>query len=208
DNDFSPAVLPAERAGILTRVSWTGNEADLFERSSILRGVYITRKVLCTTLGAPPKGAVEGAPKAPPDLVSNRDKVTFRTGGAACAGCHQQVINPNGFAFEGFDAIGKFLTEEKGLKVDASGEASLDGKRVAFDGARDFLETAAEADQTHGCYVNHLSSWALGRPLADFERTDALPTVERSVRDRASVRVMLAALLSAPSFRSVVREVP
>ena len=208
DNDFSPAVLPAERAGILTRVSWTGNEADLFERSSILRGVYVTRKVLCTTLGAPPQGAVEGAPKAPPDLVSNRDKVTFRTGEAACAGCHQQVINPNGFAFEGFDAIGKFLTEEKGLKVDASGETSLDGKRVAFDGARDFLETAAEADQTHGCYVNHLSTWALGRPLAEFERAEALPTIERSVRDRASVRDMLATLLSAPSFRSVVREVP
>lgn len=207
-DQFSRFELPAERAGILTRVSWTGNEADLIERSSILRGVYVTRKLLCTPLAAPPQGAVEGAPKPPQDLVSNRDKVSFRTGGGSCAGCHQQLINPNGFAFEGFDAIGRFLTDENGVKIDSTGETSLDGERVSFTDARSFLELAAEADQTHGCYVDHLDSWVLGRKLADFERADAAPTVERSVRDRASVRVMLAALLTAPAFRSVVREVP
>lgn len=205
---FDPFELPAERAGILTRVSWTGTEADLFERSSILRGVYVTRRLLCTPLGAPPKGAVEGAPKAPPELISNRDKVTFRTGDGACAGCHKQVINPNGFAFEGFDAVGKFLTEENGVKVDSSGETRLDGERVSFTGARDFLEQASESEQTHGCYVGQLDSWVLGRPLAAFERADAAPIVARSVHDRASVRDLLAGLVTAPAFRSVVREVP
>lgn len=207
-DQFTPAELPAERAGILTRVSWTGNEADLFERSSILRGVYVTRKLLCAPLGAPPNGAVEAAPKPPPELVSNRDKVSFRTGGSACEGCHKEIINPNGFAFEGFDAIGRFLTDENGAKVDSTGETILNGERVSFTGARDFLELAAEAEQTHGCYVNHLDAWVLGRSLADFERADAAPTVELSIHERASVRAILAALLTAPAFRSVVREVP
>jgi hypothetical protein len=207
-DQFSPAELPAERAGILTRVSWTGNEADLFERSSILRGVFVTRKLLCFPLAAPPAGAVEAAPKPPTDLVSNRDRVSFRTAGSSCEGCHKAIINPNGFAFEGFDAIGRFLTEENGVKVDASGEATLDGQRVSLTGARDFLELAAESEQAHGCYVNHLDAWLLGRPLADFERADAAPAVELSVRDRASMRALLAALLAAPAFRSIVREVP
>lgn len=205
---FSPAELPAERAGILTRVSWTGNEADLFERSSILRGVYVTRKLLCFPLAAPPAGAVEAAPKPPTDLVSNREKVSFRTAGSSCAGCHKEIINPNGFAFEGFDAIGRFLTEENGVKVDSSGETNLDGERVSFTGARDFLEMAAESEQAHGCYVNHLDSWLLGRSLADFERADAASTVELSIHERGSIRALLAALLAAPAFRSVVQEVP
>lgn len=205
---FSPFELPAERAGILTRVSWTAHGADLVERSSILRGVYVTRKLLCTTLAAPPKGAVESAPKPPAELASNRDRVSFQTEHITCSGCHKEVINPNGFAFEGFDAIGRFLTDENNLKVDASGETKLDGKRVSFTGARDFLEKAAEAEQAHGCYVNHLDSWVLGRNLAKFERDDAAPTVGRSVHDRASVRAVLTSLLTAPAFRSVVREVP
>jgi hypothetical protein len=94
------------------------------------------------------------------------------------------------------------------MKVDSTGETSLDGERVSFTGARDFLEKAAEAEQTHGCYVNHLDSWVLGRNLAEFERADAAPTVGRSVHDRASVRAILTSLLTAPAFRSVVREVP
>jgi hypothetical protein len=205
---FSPFELPAERAGILTRVSWTGLNADAVERSSVLRGVYVTRKFLCTQLAAPPAGAVEGKLPPPPTLISNRDKISFQTEAGTCASCHKHLINPNGFAFEGFDAIGKFLTEENGVKVDASGETTLDGERVSFTGARDFLEKAAEAKQVHGCYVNHLDSWVLGRQLADFERADAAPTVGRSVHDRASVRAILTALLTAPAFRSVVREVP
>lgn len=207
-DQFVPFELPPERAGILTRVSWTGNEADLFERSSILRGVYVTRKLLCTPLGAPPKGAVESAPKAPPTLTSNREKVTYRTGGEACAGCHKQIINPNGFAFEGFDAIGRFLTDENGVKVDTTGETHLDGEKITFTGARDFMEQVSEAEQTHGCYVGQLDSWVLGRPLAAFEREGAAPIAQRSNHDRASVRDLLAQLITAPAFRSVVREVP
>lgn len=203
---FTPFDLPAERAGILTRVSWTGTQANLFERNSILRGVYVARKLLCVVLSNPPNGAVESAPKPPMDLISNRDKVTFRTAGSSCAGCHQQIINPGGFAFEGFDAVGRFLTDENGLKVDSTGQSILDGKKVSFTGARDFLEQAAEAEQTHGCYVNHLTSWVLGRPLADFERADAAPTARRSLTDRASVRALLASLIAAPAFRSVVQE--
>ena len=205
-DQFTPFDLPAERAGILTRVSWTGTQANLFERNSILRGVYVARKLLCVTLENPPNGAVESAPKPPAELVSNREKVTFRTSGSSCAGCHQEVINPKGFAFEGFDAIGRFLVDENGLKVDSTGTSKLDGKSVSFTGARDFLEQAAEADQTHGCYVNHLDSWVLGRPLADFERLDAAPTAGHSSKDHTSVRALLAALIAAPAFRSVVQE--
>jgi hypothetical protein len=205
-DQFSPFDLPAERAGILTRVSWTGTQANLFERNTILRGVYVARKVLCVTLQNPPIGAAESAPKPPAQLVSNREKVTFRTAGSSCAGCHQGIINPNGFAFEGFDAIGRFLVDENGMKVDSTGTANLDGKSVSFTGARDFLEQAAEADQTHGCYVGNLDSWVLGRPLADFERDDAAPTAKHSRADHTSIRALLAALIAAPAFRSVVQE--
>jgi hypothetical protein len=208
DDTFASRELPAERGGILTRVSWTGDEADLFERSSILRGVYVRRKVLCQPLGNPPSGAAMNAPTPPASLVSNRDRVTYRTSGEICLGCHEKLINPLGFAFENFNAIGQFVTADKGAPVDASGVFTLGGMEIPFTGARPFLEAVAESSEAHGCYVGHLASWLYGRPLSDQDRADVAPLGSLSRTAGTSVRALLASLVTTTSFRSVVLEAP
>jgi hypothetical protein len=208
DGTFSPATLPPERAGILTRVSWTGVEADLFERSSILRGVFVTRKVLCTPLGNPPPGAEAMAQKPPPSLVSNRERVTYKTSADRCKGCHQSIINPTGFAFEQFDAVGRFVKEENGAPVDASGSITIDGEKRSFGDARSFLEQAAESTQAHDCYVQNLASYLLGRPPSDHDLIEAAPIAARSKSESLSVRALVKELATSTSFRSLVVEEP
>lgn len=205
---FEPRELPSERAGILTRVSWTAHEADLVERSSILRGVYVTRKLFCTPISNPPAGAESEAPKPPPSLVSNRDRVSFRTSATKCRSCHETIINPSGFAFESFDAIGRHVTEENGAAIDASGTVLMDGVKTSFSGARSFLEAAAETKSAHECYVGNLATWMLGRPLSEVDRAAIVATAEHSRAERLSVRALVQHLVSSQSFRSIVVEEP
>src|SRR6202008_5169229 len=54
----------------------------------------------------------------PPELGPNmttRESVEELTEmpGTVCASCHQTVINPLGFATEGFDALGRFRTAQR-----------------------------------------------------------------------------------------------
>lgn len=200
--------LPAERGGILTRVSWTGKEADLVERASILRGVYVTRRVLCTPLGNPDASLIASAADPPADLETNRERVTYVTSPGACKGCHEGIINPAGFAFESFDAIGRYVTHEGDAPVDPSGTTFIDGEATSFATTRELLEKAAEAKQTHACYVGNLASWMFGHPLSEIEKADVLPVAERSRGEAPSVRALVFDLTERPSFGSIVVEAP
>ena len=39
----------------------------------------------------------------------------------ACASCHHEAINPLGFGFENYDAVGAWRTTENGVTIDATG---------------------------------------------------------------------------------------
>ncbi|MEO0324682.1 MAG: DUF1592 domain-containing protein [Myxococcota bacterium] len=103
-----------ERAGLLTRAAFLAVYASSTVRSPIRRGVFVLEEVLCRPLGSPPPNAndvaVEGGVTAE-GVRSIREDVTARTRGAECAGCHDQ-INPVGFVFGRYDALGRFQTEE------------------------------------------------------------------------------------------------
>lgn len=206
DNDFVEKTLPDERAGILTRVSWTGTKASLVERSSILRGVYATKKLLCTPIGVNPSLGNAVLPVPPETAVTNRDRVSFITGGGDCRACHMTTINPLGFAFENFNAIGQYVTKDHGQDVVSAGTVSMDGTPVNFTSARTFLEAAANAQQTHNCYVGNIASWMYGRALTDYDRSSIAATGVKSKAENASTRALLKDILTNAVFRSVVWE--
>ena len=111
---------PTQRSGLLTQAGFlssylgVGNEPDI-----IHRGVFIATRLLCKTLPPPdPKAAGTMIPNTP--NLTNRQRVEMTTGKGTCGeACHNNLFNPLGFAFENYDAIGKYRTMDVGQTVDA-----------------------------------------------------------------------------------------
>jgi len=70
------------------------------------RGLFIREQFLCQEVPPPPPGVDTNLPpveEAKP--VTNRERLAAHTTNKSCAGCHS-LIDPIGFGFERFDAIG------------------------------------------------------------------------------------------------------
>ena len=98
-------------------------------------------------------------------------------GDAVCAACHA-MIDPAGFALEGFDAIGRSrVVDEYFRALDTSG-ALPDG--TAFDGAAELRAALVERPERFVSTVTEkLMTYALGRGLDYYD----MPAVRRIVRE-------------------------
>jgi hypothetical protein len=134
--------------GVLTLPALLGSLASATESSPIYRGKFVREQLLCQELPAPPPNI----PK-PPDVpagVSTREKFKQHEADPACSGCHR-LMDPIGFGFENYDAIGRYRTIDNGAPVDASGEILLtreiDGKFVGIGELSQRLATSAEVQE-------------------------------------------------------------
>ena len=93
-----------------------------------------------------------------------------------CASCHQ-IIDPLGFALEGFDAVGAWRTHEAGAPVDASSRL-VDGRSI--NGVDELRAALAERpDAFVQTLTEKLMIYALGRGLQYYD----MPVVRAIVRD-------------------------
>ena len=160
---------PMQRSGLLTQTGFlssyaTGNDPDI-----IHRGVFIATRLLCVELPPP-------SPKATPLIelqpnMTNRERVEMTTGKGTCGeACHAALFNPLGYAFENYDAIGKYRTMDHGKPVVASDSYTLDGQLKSFQNGVELSHLLAEAKQTHSCYVQNMMSYLHGRLLLDEDK--------------------------------------
>jgi hypothetical protein len=161
--DFDPVEQP-QRGGLLTQLGFLASHGGL--TGSIHRGVFINHRILCTALPPPP----DALPPIPADggtTMTSRERIEMHTGPGTCgASCHGTFINPIGFAFESFDGLGQYRTEELGLPVDASAAFEFEDGPVAYDGAAELAAAMVDRVQAHDCYAKHWLEYALGRSTA------------------------------------------
>jgi hypothetical protein len=85
-----------------------------------------------------------------------RDLQDSATSYAGCQTCHH-LMNPPGWAFEHFDALGAWRTSDLGLPVDASGRLPADlldsGAAVPFDGLPDLARALAASPRAPLCHA-------------------------------------------------------
>ena len=112
--------LGPDRAGLLTRAGMLITGAAV--TSPIHQGVFIRRNLLCDQLGDPPAN-LAGAILPPPfdPTKSTRQSIADNTSGNQCIGCHR-LINPLGFAFENFDALGRLRKDNFERIISSGGE--------------------------------------------------------------------------------------
>lgn len=162
---------PARRSGLLTQAGFlssyisVGNEPDI-----IHRGVFIATRLLCKTL-PPPDPAAAGTIIPIDPNMTNRQRVEKTTGKGTCGeACHNNLFNPLGFAFENYDAIGKYRTTDVGQLVDAADGYMFDGQRKTFTNGVELSQFMADAKETHACYVQNMMSYLHGRQPIDQDK--------------------------------------
>ena len=197
-----PAEFPrSERAGVLTLPSVLALGAYAVQPGPILRGTRVLERLACMHLGTPIQGA-EAA--LPPDTLTvtstNRERTAAATRPATCNTCHR-LINPPGFAFEHYDAIGAWRAQDNGQPVDASGTLVLgDGEEITFTDGIDFVHQLATSERVRNCYVLHWTRYALGDRLA--AATPGLEALQAGFRNDDSIKTLLVSIAGSALFRT------
>lgn len=182
------------RAGLLTQGSVLLMTSYPGRTSPVRRGKWVLEQLLC----APP-------PPPPPDVIGSfgeggeggslRQRLEAHRSRPECAGCHR-LMDPIGFAFERFDAIGRLRSTDGGMPIDDSGELP-DGQR--FVGAAELAGLIARDPRFVRCTVEKLMTYGLGRaplPDVDAQRIEALSA------GAGTLRSLIESLVLDDAFRS------
>jgi hypothetical protein len=137
--------------------------------------VFLARRVLGRSLRPPIDAIIPASEETDPGLTT-RQRVAKQTSGAMCQSCHR-IINPLGFAFENYDAIGRFRTEENGNPIDAAGAyvTSL-GDQVEFNSSKQLGDFLAASPEVHQAIVKQLFQFFVKQPLPAYglDQSDSL----------------------------------
>lgn len=201
---WSRVQLPPERAGLLTQASFLALQSHPSANSPTYRGRFIRERLLCQTIPPPPINVSTTLPPPPTNTHRTlRQKLEVHVQNASCAGCHQ-LMDPLGFAFEGFDATGRKQALDDGLPIDASG--SLD-ERGSYTDAPGLMNVLHDDPRVTACLtrvafrqVGHVDLRGEARPLREAE--------EAFVASGYRYQSLLEALVVSEAFRTGTLEAP
>lgn len=205
DESWAWVTLPeGERAGILTRAAFLSVHAGQRVQSPIFRGVYVLEEILCAELGEPPPTANDTPVEDPvdPDAgpMTVREMVEARTmDDTTCAACHA-LINPTGYLFGHYDALGRWRTHEvvSGLEIDANAELTIGDVQGAMPDAVEMSKRLVDSGDARACFAKKWAEIAL-----DAEHFD--PCTEEDVVaafvETGDVGALIEGIVRSPAFR-------
>jgi hypothetical protein len=208
--DFTQVNLdPTQRAGLLTQLGFLAAEATTDSISTILRGAFVNSRIFCVVLPAPSPLA-KPLPAIMPGETDRQLVEGFTGPGTCAASCHATLINPPGYAFENYDAIGAYRTTDQGQPVNAASSYTFAPPygTQSFQNAIDFGRVISKAPEVHNCYAQNWASYLYGRPVAD-DTTGALLAddaafveylTQQSLAGQMSVKNMILSIVTDDNF--------
>ena len=194
------------RGGLLTMGAVLGLTSDGTRHRPIHRGVWLSETIFGKTPPPPPANVPAIEPPTPQSTkASLRDKLTAHSTNPNCAACHAK-IDPLGFAWDNYDAIGQWRTKEKvpaGVGADPeikpAGELP-DGR--AFQDSNAFKQLLiADRDVVARAFVEHLCTYALRRVLTFDDKADIDAIVAEAKRQDYRVKDIVRAVASSELMR-------
>jgi hypothetical protein len=198
---WSRVDLPKDqRAGLLTEAGILATLAHDNRTSYILRGKMVREAIFCSKpLVAPPDVPTE--PKLDPNASAKVRSEQHRKD-PSCAVCHE-LFDPIGFAFEVYDATGKYRTTDGSGPIDSSvtlGHTSaLDGK-VAKN-AVELVKLLSSADEVRDCVARQWMRFALGRDDSPDDDASMQAAAKTFKAGGAKLPDLLMAIARSDSFR-------
>lgn len=201
--DLVETDLGASRPGILTRAGFLATNAYGNRTSPIHRGAFIEKYVLCASIGDPDPAAAATPLPEREGLITNRQKTDAQTEAVegGCKACHHSIINPAGFALEGFDAAGGVQTMDNGVPVDTTADVLIDGVAVPVTGAVDLMNAISKASGAYQCYSKKWVEVAYNRVISQQDACTINEVASRMGTDGYSVKQLVTDLTTIESFR-------
>jgi hypothetical protein len=192
DAQFQSVALDSDkRSGILTQPYLLSKNSYLETSSPIHRGVIIVRSLLGRTLQPPPSAFAPTPPSLHPDWTT-RERVSIQTKPDQCNTCHG-IINPLGFTLEGFDAIGRWRTQENGKPIDTSGTyLSRSGKQARFANSLDLAQYIINSDEGQSAFTEKLFQHLVKQPVLAYGPRMLPELVQSFSENRYSIRRLMA----------------
>ena len=213
--------LPADsvRGGLLSQGSILKVSANGTNTSPVVRGVWVTERIIGKTPPPPPPGV----PGVEPDIrgaSTLRELLHKHRDNDSCRACHS-MIDPPGFALESFNPIGGWRDHFRSLgegekvdlqvngrkvrykvgpKVDASGELQ-DGTR--FDGFQEFRDLLAKDENLLAkTLATKLLTFATGREMGFSDRITINKIVQQSKIKGHGLRDLIELVVLSDVFRT------
>jgi Protein of unknown function (DUF1592)/Protein of unknown function (DUF1588)/Protein of unknown function (DUF1595)/Protein of unknown function (DUF1585)/Protein of unknown function (DUF1587) len=198
-SSFSPMTLTnGQASGLLTLPAALSVQAKPDESWPIYRGRFVREELFCEDMPPPPPNV----PK-PPDVmpgVSTRERLTEHETNPSCSGCHS-AMDPIGFGFEAYDAIGQFRTSDGGQPVDTSGningDTDVDG---AFNGVVELGKKLATSSTVHDCVARQWFRFATNRLEQDADSCSMKSISDALTAAGNSLNALPQALVASDAF--------
>ena len=205
---FQPVKMDADqRGGVLTHPFVLATFSYTKSSSPIHRGVFVTRNILGLMLKPPPMAIAFMDDKFDPSFTM-REKVTELTSKPACMSCHV-TINPLGFSFERFDAVGRVRSTDNKKPVDPTSDyTTSDGNVIKLTGARDVAVHAAESLSGQTGFVRNLFQEMVKQPPAAYSPELLGQLTQKFRADNFHVRNLAVEVAVVAALRPTVTTTP
>jgi hypothetical protein len=145
--------------------------------------------------------------------LTTREVVEELTAPTACFGCHDIFINPLGFAFEGFDSLGRVRTEQRLFDDDGNeiGIKPIDttsvprvvlGDATPSQGPEDVMRLLAESGKVEACLARQYFRFTFGRWEQVAADGCALEQMRQAAGSGGNLATMLREVALSDAFRS------
>ena len=208
EDRFQRVMLRPEdhRGGLLTQAAVLSLTSDGQRHRPVHRGKWVLESIIGKPPPPPPPNVkpIEPTPETSPKATL-RMKLAAHESDANCAACHRR-IDPLGIAFDNYDAIGRWRTEEivrdgngDNPKVNASGEL-IDGRK--FDDAEGLKKLLlTDMDKFNAAFVEKLATFALRRAMSVDDRTALQNLAKQSKAADYKLPAIVEALVLSDLFQ-------
>jgi hypothetical protein len=186
------------RGGLLRHASVLTVTSYATRTSPVLRGHWVLKNLL----GAPPPPPPPNVPALDDNTVSAalpvRERLAQHRANAACAACHE-IMDPVGFALEGFDAVGRSRLTDAGQPIDASGGLPGGGEFVGVSGLeKGLLERPELFART---LTEKLMTFALGRGVEYYDASAIRKIVADAKNDQYRFSRLILGIVHSTPFQ-------
>src|SRR5690606_17548636 len=149
----------------------------------VLRGKFVRTKLMCQPPDPPPPDADITPPEVGEGATARERFSAHFAAGTSCAECHA-LMDPIGFAFEHFDAVGEFRLQENGRDIDVSGAIIGGTESLAgeFSGVKELGTKLAQSAVVQNCVATQWFRYAAGRNEAPGDEC-SLSTLQSQFAD-------------------------
>jgi len=193
-----------KRPGFLTRLAFLSTFAHDTTSSPILRGAFVTQRVLAIPVGDPDP-SFTGMSPPPGNYKTQREATEALTKGSPCNGCHTTKVNPPGFVLERYNAVGAWQdTDPLTGPINSTADVILStvpAVTKTITSPAELMTEIAKAPNAQRNYAEKFVSFAAGRSPNSQDTCIVDKITTGMATPTYSLAAMMADYTQADSFR-------